>query len=128
MKMISKEVKMKSKVVDTVQVPVIETIEELSAMDEKKLIDLVNRQVCTDMCNVARASHREAQPGKTKRYEVGFNVLCQMLFSDGETGIQKIGSIQSQDFDVRKKALDALINHPEVQAEVTKRIGAPVTA
>lgn len=123
MKTVSKEVKMKGKTVDTVQVPVLETIDELSALDEKILIDLVNRQRCTDMCNAARSAHREAQPGKTKRYECGVNVLFQITFSDGTTGLQKLQEIQGLDFDKRKAAMDQLIQHPEIQAEVTKRLG-----
>lgn len=123
MKQIDKEVKMKSKVVEVIQVPVLETADELAALDLKVLLDLVNRQTATDMANQARSKHREAQPGKTKRKETALNIVWTTTFADGETGLQKVQAIAAMPESERKAALETLLNSPEVQAEVDKRLG-----
>jgi len=125
MKTESVEVKLKGKVVDVVDVPIYETVDELAGdIKEEEILQLINRQLRTDLCNKKRGEHRESAPGKTKRYNMAFNVFPSVTFSDGSTGLQKLTEIaQLPEESKRKEALDALLASPEVQAVVDERLG-----
>lgn len=123
MKTQSKDVKLKGEVVETVECPVYETIEELIELDPALLLGLVNRQTATDLANAARAKYREAVPGKGKKYNMAFNLLPTITFSDGSTGLQKLNECATlEDASKRKEALDKLLMSAEVQAEVEKAL------
>jgi len=119
------EVKLKGKVVDVVDIPIYENVDELAAaMKEEEILALINRQIRTDLCNKKRGEHRESAPGKTKRYNMAFNVLPSVEFNDGKNGLQKLQEVASIPEEAkRKEALDALLASPEVQAVVDQRLG-----
>ena len=127
MKNIEKKVKLKGEVVETVDIPVLETEEDLQAFLDAKGIDvvlkLINAQRSINICNNTRAKYRESVPGKGKRYNTAFNVLPTVVFEDGKTGLEKLQiCCQLPDEDVRKKAMDELLLTPEVQAAVSKKL------
>jgi len=119
-KSISKEVKLQKKVVDTIEIPQYESLEEIGkAMDEKLAVSLINRQIVTDATNTARANKRESAPGKAKRYALAFNLLPTVIFDDEESWNDKLISAGGD-----KEKLDALLNTKEVQAAVDANIGS----
>ena len=71
----SKPVKLNGEVVDTATFPVYENADDLATIPLEKLLAIVNRQVCTDACNAARASHREREAKPSKKLEAFINVL-----------------------------------------------------
>ena len=97
-------------------------------MDEKGIdtvLKLINTQRSTNICNAIRAEHRESTPGKGKRYNTAFNVLPTVMFSDGETGLEKLTAVcQLPDEDDRKKAMDDLLLTPEVQKAVDEKLAS----
>lgn len=129
MKTIEKDVKLKGEVVEKVDIPVLETEEDLQAfLDEKGIgviLKLLNAQRSTNICNDTRAKHRESVPGKGKRYNTAFNVLPTVVFEDGETGLEKLQKCcQLPEENDRKKAMDELLLTAEVQAAVDKKLEA----
>jgi len=58
MKKVKREVKSKGEVIDTVEIPVYESIPEAVKAfgDEAKVLDLINRQAATNAMNAARAA------------------------------------------------------------------------
>lgn len=124
MKTIEKSVRLAKQEVGPASIPVYETEEDLNELGLPKILDLVNRQLCTDLCNAVRASHRESVPGKGKRYNMAFNVLPNVTFPDGMTGLEKLNDCASQPEDERKNAMDALLLSPEVQKAVDEKLSA----
>ena len=123
MKTVEKSVKLAKQEVGPAQVSVYETQEDLEALSLEKLLDLVNRQTCTDTCNAVRAQNRESTPGKGKRYNTAFNVLPGVVFADGATGLDKLTECATlDDEDSRKKAMDDLLMSPEVQKAVDAKL------
>lgn len=125
MKTKSKDVKLKGEVVEVIDVPVYENVEEIAdAMKADVIVDLINRQLLTDLANQARARHRESVPGKGKRYNEAFNVLPDVVFDDGESGTDKLVAATMKPENERKAALDALLQSAEVQKAVDASLGA----
>lgn len=126
MRTIQADVKLKSQVVEVIDVTQFDsTAEAIATLGEEKCFGLINRQYKADRTNAARGKHREATPGKTKRFNTGINCLASVTFDDGETGIEKLAklSVQYKTADERNKALAELINSPEVQAAVDEVLG-----
>jgi len=129
MKTIQKSVKLAKEEVGPIDVPVLETEEDLQAYLDKegiaKVLAVINAQVSTNLCNACRSEHRESKPGKGKRWNTAFNVLPTVLFEDGETGLQKLTAICSlPDEDSRKAEMDKLFQTPEVQKAVDEKLAA----
>lgn len=124
MRTIEKSVKLKKVEVGPANVPVLETQEDLESLELKEILDLINRQRCTDICNAVRASNREGTAGKGKRYNTAFNVLATITFEDGTTGLQRLQECASlEDENSRKTSMDdLLINNAEVQAAVDAKL------
>lgn len=126
MKTIEKSVKLKKVEVGPASVPVLETEEDLQAYLDKaglpKVLAIINAQVSTNICNAVRAENRESTPGKGKRYNTAFNVLPEVTFEDGQTGIEKLTACASRPENERKAAMDELLMSAEVQAAVDAKL------
>ena len=123
MKEVTKEVKMRGVVVDTATINICESMDDVtSAFTEAEILALVNSQNTANICNKARAKHREKAAGKGKRYEMAFNCLPGVTFEDGQSGIEKLNAAVASDNP--KAALDTLLASPEVQAEVDRKLAA----
>lgn len=93
MRTVEKEVKLKKVVVDVVDIEVYETIEDLDSIEAAALLSLVNRQHTADVCNKARAKHREKTAGKGKRNILALNLLPTIDFGEGETGLDRLNTV-----------------------------------
>lgn len=125
MKQIERDVKLKGEVVEVAKIDVFENEEDLDKLGLEKVLDLVNQQHSTNVCNKIRAAHREATPGKGKRYNMAFNVLPTVTFEDGSTGLEKLNECATlSDPSKRKEALDALLLSPDVQKAVDAALSA----
>lgn len=127
MKTIEKSVKLAKKEVGPASVPILETEDDLQAFLDKEGIDnvlsIINAQVSTNICNAKRAEHRESAPGKGKRRNAAINVLMNVTFDDGETGLDKLNACcQLEDEDSRAKAVEDLLMSAEVQKAVDEKL------
>ena len=128
MKTVERSVKLKKEEVGPAQIPILETEEDLQTFLDEKGIDtilkLINTQRSTNICNAIRAEHRESTPGKGKRYNTAFNVLPEVTFNDGKTGLEKLTECVSLPEDERKEAMDALLMSSEVQKAVDEKLAS----
>ena len=85
---------------------------------------LINSQRSTNICNAMRTENRERMPGKGKRYNTAFDVLPEVTFDDGKTGLEKLTECVSLPEDERKEAMDALLMSPEVQKAVDEKLAS----
>ena len=117
MKTIQKEVKLRGQVVDTASIPQCENEGDLDSLGLAKVIDLVNRQTVTDVCNAVRAAHREKKPGSKKRLSQLLNVLPKVKFADGSTGWDKLNECSMLETEKeRQAAVEKLLASAEVTA------------
>ena len=127
MKTVEVEVKMrkdgKQVVVDTANIDVFETMDELTeGFTALEILAFSNAQNRANITNKLRASHREKTAGKGKRYEIAFNIVmdAEFRFKDGQTGQEALNAcVASGD---AKAAFDKLLALPEVQSAVDARI------
>lgn len=127
MKKVQKDVKLKKETVAVLDIDQFENIAEaVESLGEAKCVGLINRQYIADLANTERGKHRESAPGKAKRFQTGVNCLATVIFDDGQTGIEKLTAISVRfptDANARIKALNDLVNSPEVQAAVDEILG-----
>lgn len=114
-----KKVKYKGEEVAEIAIPVYESLEDaLAYKEEADLVSLINRQNAADLMNAERGKHREAPAGKAKMYAMAYNKLPEIVFADGQSGRDKLIATLTLPEAQRKKALDELINSPEVQEAI----------
>ena len=117
MKTIQKDVKLQGQVVDTASIQQCENEQDLDALGLAKVLDLVNRQTVTDVCNAIRAAHREKKPGSKKRLSQLLNILPKVKFADGMSGWDKLNECSMLETEAeRQTAVEKLLASPEVTA------------
>jgi len=117
MKTIEKEVKLRGQVVDVAKVQQCENQEDLDSLGLGWVIDKVNRQTVTDVCNAVRAAHREKKPGSKKRLSQLLNILPKVRFADGSTGWDKLNECSMLETEEeRQAAVEKLLASGEVTA------------
>ena len=91
--------------------------EAVEDKDEKCILAMINSQVVTNAMNAERATHREGDVGKKKRYELAFNLLPTLEIS-GKSGMDLLIECAGD-----KQKLDELLASEAVQAAVDAKIG-----
>ena len=124
MKTVTKDVKLKGEVVETIDIPQLENEDDVAEWGLDVVISLANRQKVADDANACRGKYREGEPGKNRRFKAGINCLPLVQFDDGSTGIDKLKEIAGLDTpQAREKALVELIDLPEVQTAIDAALG-----
>ena len=125
MKTLTKDVKLKGQVVDTIEIEQVDTIEEaIELHGEESCVALINRMYLADRMNKKRGEHRESEPGKQRKTREAYNALAVVTFDDGKTGLEKLQKVSTLATEAERAAgLEKLLNSPEVVAEVEKRLG-----
>jgi len=100
-----KDVKTGGNVVGSVEVPVYENLAELTEKeDESRILSMFNKQNAVRIMENERAKHTLARVGKGKRFEIGFNLLPDVV--EKEVIDAAIGNID---------AMKELVNSQPVQ-------------
>ncbi len=106
----TKEVKLDSKVVETIQIPVYDNLEEIvDALGDVKVLALANRQNKAELSNQSRAKHTPSKAGKKKLLTLAYQ-LCDKD-SNPENYEKMVGLIG--DYDAMQSFLTSLL--PEVE-------------
>jgi len=75
-----KDVRTGGKKVGVVEVPIYETVDELTATEDKsRILSMFNKQNAVRIMGNERAKHTLARVGKGKRFEIGFNLLPDIV-------------------------------------------------
>lgn len=112
MKEVTKNVSTKGKIVGTVTCPIYETIDELTeAVAEEVILGMFNKANVIRLQGNERAKHQTKSTGKQARFDIGYNLLWDVL---GEDEVKAaIANVES---------LRAAIDSPEMQTAIDEYI------
>ena len=101
MRVASIDIKYQQKVVDTIEVPIYETIEEAQeAFTPETLLQLINSQKRANLANAKRAEHRPSKSGKKQLFKEAY-AYCFENYPDELTS--KIGDLEALQSYVESK-------------------------
>jgi hypothetical protein len=114
MRLEATDVKYKSEVVETIEIPVFENVEEMLAeLGDKAVLDLANRQNKADLSNKCRAKYRPSATGKTKLRQLAFELASK----DADLTAQ-VTSLMG-DFDGLTTFLDSLADRVKEEMDLS---------
>lgn len=109
MKTVSSKVRHKGQIVDTIDIPIYETIEELQAdVANDVIVDKFNKMNKIDLQAAARAPYSEKKVGKGRRMAVGFDLLT---------------TEEIQQFVGNHAGLTKFMESPEMEARINEKLG-----
>ena len=112
MKTETKKVRTGGNVVGEVDIPVYETVVELTEKeDESRILGMFNKQNAVRIMGNERAKHTLARVGKGKRFDIAYNLLWDIL--DPEEAQEVLGNVEK---------LKEVINSDKVQNAVDEWI------